>query len=130
MFSSLLNKCRLVCTNKPGKELRYFSTVRTKFISISCELASLFLCVQKESSHLPCVITFCFKGRSCASSLRMVAEMLQKSKFLLYLLYSCYMKFYFYYICHIYVICFIIYSLYIYMYIICFLICYTFLFSQ
>ena len=54
--------------------------------------------------------------------------MLQKSKFLLYVLCSCYMKFYFCYICHIYVICFIIYLLYIYMYIICFLICYAFLF--
>ena len=51
----------------------------------------------------------------------MVAEMLQKSKFLLCLLYSCHMKFYFCYICNIYVICFIIYLLYIYMYIICFL---------
>ena len=39
----------------------------------------------------------------------MVAQMLQKSKFLLYVLYLCYMKFYF---------CYIIYLLYIYMYII------------
>ena len=66
----------------------------------------------------------------------MVAEMLQKSKFLLYVLYLCYIKFHFDYIFHIYVIesfvliiysmlyviCFIIYVLYIYMYIICFLI--------
>ena len=37
----------------------------------------------------------------------MVAEMLQKSEFLLYVLYSYYMKFYFRYACHIYVICFI-----------------------
>ena len=42
-----------------------------------------------------------------------VAEILQKSKFL-YVLYSCYMKFYFCYICHIYVICFTIYLLHIY----------------
>ena len=41
----------------------------------------------------------------------MVAEMLQKSKFLLHVLYSSYIKFYFCYICHIYVICFIIYLL-------------------
>ena len=54
--------------------------------------------------------------------LNMVAEMLQKSKFLLFHLYSCYMKFYFDYIFYIYVICFIIYLLYIYMYIIVFLI--------
>ena len=52
----------------------------------------------------------------------MVAEMLQKSKFLLCVLYLCYMKFHFDYIFHIYVICFIMYLLYIYMYIICFLI--------
>ena len=52
----------------------------------------------------------------------MVAKMLQKSKFLLYVLYSCYVKFYFDYIFHIYVIRFIMYLLYIYMYIICFLI--------
>ena len=52
----------------------------------------------------------------------MVAEMLQKSKFLLYGLNLCYIKFHFDYIFHIYVICFIIYLLYIYMYIICFLI--------
>ena len=52
----------------------------------------------------------------------MVAEMLQKSKFLLYGLYLCYTKFYFDYIFHIYVICLIIYLLYIHMYIICFLI--------
>ena len=50
----------------------------------------------------------------------MVAEMLQKSKFLLCGSYLCYIKFYFDYIFHIYVICFIIYLLYIYMYIICF----------
>ena len=37
----------------------------------------------------------------------MVAEMLQKSKFLLYVLYSSDMMFYFCYIFHIYVICFI-----------------------
>ena len=49
----------------------------------------------------------------------MVADVLQKSKFLLYALYLCYIKFYFDYIIHIYVICFIIYLLYIYMYIIC-----------
>ena len=52
--------------------------------------------------------------------LTMVAEMLQKSKFLLYVLYWCYMKFYFCYICDVYVICFIIYLLYIFIYIICF----------
>ena len=45
----------------------------------------------------------------------MVAEMLQKSKFLLYVLYLCYIKFYSDYIFHIYVICFIIYLLQIYM---------------
>ena len=47
----------------------------------------------------------------------MVAEVLQNSKFLLYILYSCYMKFYFCYIFHIYVTCFIMYLLYIHMYI-------------
>ena len=47
----------------------------------------------------------------------MVAEMMQKPKFLLYVLYSCYMKFYFCYIFHICVICFVIYLLYIYLYI-------------
>ena len=52
----------------------------------------------------------------------MVAEMLQKSNFLLHVLYSCYIKFYFDYIFHIYVICFLIHLLYIYMYIICYLI--------
>ena len=60
----------------------------------------------------------------------MVAEMLQKSKLLLYVLYSCYMKFYFCYIFHIYVICVNILYIYIYilscfivlLYIICFLI--------
>ena len=51
----------------------------------------------------------------------MVVEMLQKLKFS-YVLYSCYIKFYFDYIFHIYVICFLIYLLYIYMYITCFLI--------
>ena len=44
-------------------------------------------------------------------SMCMAAEMLQKSKFLLYVLYSCYIKFYFDYIFDIYVICFIIYLL-------------------
>ena len=39
----------------------------------------------------------------------MVAEMLQKSKLLLYVSYSCYMKFYFRYICHIYVMFYIHY---------------------
>ena len=58
----------------------------------------------------------------------MVAEMLQKSKLLLYVLYSCYMKFYFCYIFHIYVICVNILYIYILscfivlLYIICFLI--------
>ena len=47
---------------------------------------------------------------------------LEKLKFLLYVLYSCYMKFHFCYIFHIYVISFIIYLLYIYMYISCYLI--------
>ena len=46
----------------------------------------------------------------------MVAEMLQKSKFL-YVLYSCYIKFYSDYTFHIYVICFTIYLLYVIMYI-------------
>ena len=57
---------------------------------------------------------------SVTNSVAMVAEMLQKSKFLLYVLYLCYIEFYFDYIFHIYVICFIIYLLYIYMDIICF----------
>ena len=35
----------------------------------------------------------------------MVAEMLQKLKFLFYVLYSCYIRFYFDYIFHIYVRC-------------------------
>ena len=48
----------------------------------------------------------------------MVAEMLQKSKFLLYVLYLCYIKFYFDYIFDIHVIYFITYLSYIYMYII------------
>ena len=48
----------------------------------------------------------------------MAAVMLQKSKFFLYVLYLCYIKFYFDYVFHIYVICFIISLLYIYMYII------------
>ena len=62
--------------------------------------------------------------------LGMVAEMVQKSKFLLSVLYLCYINFCFDYIFHIYVICFVIYLLYIYMYIICFLIFfYIFLFS-
>ena len=52
----------------------------------------------------------------------MVAGMLQKSKFLLCVLYLYYIKFYFDYIFDVYVICIIIYLLYIYMYIICFLI--------
>ena len=52
----------------------------------------------------------------------MVAETLQRSRFLSYVLYLCYIKFYFNYIFHIYVIHFIIYSLYIYMYTTCFLI--------
>ena len=52
----------------------------------------------------------------------MVAEMLQKSKFLLYVLYLYYIKFYFDYTFHIYVICFTMHLLYIYMYITCFLI--------
>ena len=43
----------------------------------------------------------------------MVAEMLQKSKFLLCVLYLCYVKSCFDYIYHIYVLCFIIYLLYI-----------------
>ena len=47
----------------------------------------------------------------------MVAEMLQKSKLLLYVLYSCYMKFYFCYIFHIYVICVNILYIYLYIYI-------------
>ena len=47
----------------------------------------------------------------------MVAEMLQKLKFLLYDLYLCYIKLYFDNMFHIYVICFIIYLLYIYMWI-------------
>ena len=51
----------------------------------------------------------------------MVAEMLQKSKFL-YVLYLCFVNFYLDYILHIYAICFNIYLLHIYMYIICFLI--------
>ena len=46
-----------------------------------------------------------------------IAEMLQKSKHLLYVLYIRYIKFYFHYIFHIYVICFVISLLYIYMYI-------------
>ena len=49
-----------------------------------------------------------------------VAEMLRKSKFLLYVLCSCYMKFYFCYMFHIYVIRFIIYLfifiIYLYVY--------------
>ena len=49
----------------------------------------------------------------------MVAEMLQKPKFLLYVLHLCYITCYFDYIFHIYVICFITYLLYIYMYTIC-----------
>ena len=57
----------------------------------------------------------CFKIKVFIPS--MVAEMLQKSKCLLYVLYSCYMKFCFCFIFHIYVICFIICSLHIYMYI-------------
>ena len=44
----------------------------------------------------------------------LVAEMLQKSKFLLYVLYSCYIKFYFDYIFHNHVMCFLIYLIYIY----------------
>ena len=47
----------------------------------------------------------------------MVAEMLQKLKFLLYDLYLCYIKLYFDNMFHIYVICFIIYLLYIYMWV-------------
>ena len=43
----------------------------------------------------------------------MVAEMLQKSKFL-YALYLCYIKFYFGYIFDIYVICYYIFVLYLY----------------
>ena len=50
--------------------------------------------------------------------LYMVAEMLQKSKFLLYVLHSCYMKFYF---CYIYVIFMLYVSLYIYYIFICIL---------
>ena len=50
----------------------------------------------------------------------MVARMLRNLELLLYVLYSCYIKLYFDYIFRIYVICFIIYLLYIYMYIICF----------
>ena len=46
----------------------------------------------------------------------MVAEISQKLQFSLYVLYSCYMKFYFCYIFHIYVICSIMYLLQIYMY--------------
>ena len=64
----------------------------------------------RKRDGIPCVI------------IPWVAEMLQKPKFLLRVLYSCYMKFYFFYIFHIYDIWFIIYSLHIYMYIICFLI--------
>ena len=48
----------------------------------------------------------------------MVAEILKKSKFLLYALYLCYIKFYFDYIFDIHVIYFITYLSYIYMYII------------
>ena len=55
----------------------------------------------------------------CSIPLSMVAEMLQKSKFSLYVLYLCHMKFWFYYMLHIYVILFVIYLWYIYMYIIC-----------
>ena len=51
----------------------------------------------------------------------MVAEMLQKLKVLLHVFYSCYVKIYFCYIFHVYVICLIIYFLYIYMYVTCFL---------
>ena len=54
------------------------------------------------------------------SSMFMVVEMSQKSKFLLYV--WCSIKFHFGYIFHIYVIYFIIYLLYIYMYILCYLI--------
>ena len=50
----------------------------------------------------------------------MVAEMLQKSKLLLYVLYSCYMKFYFCYIFHIYVICVNILYIYIYYHVLLF----------
>ena len=39
---------------------------------------------------------------------------------MLHEVYSCSMKFYFCHIFHIYVICFIMYLLYIYMYIVCF----------
>ena len=53
MFKSLPNKCHLVCTAKPGKELRYPSTVCTRFIPISSELASTIFVCSKESSHLP-----------------------------------------------------------------------------
>ena len=49
----------------------------------------------------------------------MVAKMLQKSKFLLYFLYTCYIKFYFGYIFQIYVACFFfIFIVYFYLHII------------
>ena len=52
-----------------------------------------------------------FRSQICSSA-SMVAKMLQKSKFSLYVLHLCYIKFFFDYILHIYVICFIIYFIY------------------
>ena len=66
MFKSYINKCRLVCTTKPGKELSYSTTVCTRFISISCELASIIF----SCSNRVITFTMCFEGRSCASSWR------------------------------------------------------------
>ena len=58
----------------------------------------------------------------------MVAEMLQKSKFLLCVLFSCYKKLYF--ICFIFMLYVLLYIYYIFMYILyVFQFCYTFQFS-
>ena len=54
------------------------------------------------------VISFHYNWVYLSIHLYMVAEMLQKTKFLLYVLYLCYIKFYSNYIFHIYVICFIV----------------------
>ena len=59
----------------------------------------------------------------------MVAEMLQKWKFLLYILYLYYMKFYFDYILHIYVMFYYIFMIHLYVYYLFFNFCYIFLFS-
>ena len=65
--------------------------------------------------------SFFYKQRFHSIQSHMVDEMLQKSKILLYVLYSCYIKFCFDYRFHIYVICFLICLSYIHMFIMFFL---------